>query len=129
MKPEIAKIWVDALRSGKYDQGISVLRDKDNKFCCLGVLCELAVKEGIIDTPVLMDDNREYYIYEKHSYGVLPNNVQEWAGMKNSNGRYTDTFDSNGNYVQILALYIHNDRDKMNFNQIADIIEQNMEKL
>ena len=44
--------WVRALRSGKYKQGTGELRvnadaRKDEKFCCLGVLCEIAkVKRG-----------------------------------------------------------------------------------
>ena len=33
--------WVDALRSGKYPQGKSKLRSTDDKFCCLGVGCDV----------------------------------------------------------------------------------------
>lgn len=40
---EVKQLWVDALRSGKYVQGRDFL-NKDNKFCCLGVLCDI-VKE------------------------------------------------------------------------------------
>lgn len=126
MKPEIAKIWTEALRSGKYEQCTSVLRSTDNKFCCLGVLCELAVKEGVIEAPVLLET---YYIYDANSYGILPIKVQEWAGMKNTNGWYDVKKDSKGNIIETTALYKHNDVDRMNFNQIADIIEANVEKL
>lgn len=43
MDPEIKKLWVEALRSGEYEQGRDMLKDPaDNKFCCLGVLCELS---------------------------------------------------------------------------------------
>jgi hypothetical protein len=41
MNKEIAKQWVEALRSGKYEQGKHQLRSLDNKFCCLGVLCDI----------------------------------------------------------------------------------------
>lgn len=34
------KKWVEALRSGKYEQGKGQLR-QDNKFCCLGVACDI----------------------------------------------------------------------------------------
>jgi hypothetical protein len=37
---EIKKAWVEALRSGKYEQGKHSLK-KDNCYCCLGVLCEI----------------------------------------------------------------------------------------
>ena len=40
MTPEFKAKWVAALRSGKYQQGINVLR-KGDKFCCLGVACDL----------------------------------------------------------------------------------------
>lgn len=47
MKPEIKKRWIEALRSGKYNQGRGYLC-KDDSFCCLGVLCELAMEDGVI---------------------------------------------------------------------------------
>ena len=40
MKQKIKALWVAALRSGDYEQGIGQLRN-ENKFCCLGVLCDL----------------------------------------------------------------------------------------
>lgn len=45
---EAIRKWVDMLRSGEFKQGENALRTTDNKFCCLGVLCELAAREGII---------------------------------------------------------------------------------
>jgi hypothetical protein len=38
---DLAKRWVEALRSGKYKQGRGVLRTSDNAFCCLGVLADV----------------------------------------------------------------------------------------
>lgn len=40
MSPELKTRWLEALRSGEYKQGRAYLR-KDDKFCCLGVLCDL----------------------------------------------------------------------------------------
>lgn len=37
--------WVAALRSGNYQQGQRVLRDENNGYCCLGVLCDLVKDE------------------------------------------------------------------------------------
>lgn len=45
MEPELKGKWVEALRSGKYEQGQGSLRSADNRFCCLGVLCDLIVQE------------------------------------------------------------------------------------
>lgn len=43
MKSELKKTWIEALRSGKYEQGTHNLK-RNGKYCCLGVLCEIAGK-------------------------------------------------------------------------------------
>lgn len=45
MKKEWADKWVKALRSGEFKQGIGGLKDKNNNYCCLGVLCAIAFPE------------------------------------------------------------------------------------
>jgi len=37
--------WIDALRSGDYEQGVGTL-NRDGKFCCIGVLCDLIDPDG-----------------------------------------------------------------------------------
>ena len=39
--PLIEKVWIPALRSGDYKQGKGRLRDSKDRFCCLGVACDL----------------------------------------------------------------------------------------
>ena len=50
MNPEIKTRWVEALRSGKYIQGSNALRyltaDKEEHWCCLGVLCDLVAPKA-----------------------------------------------------------------------------------
>jgi hypothetical protein len=41
LNPELKKKWIDALRSGKYNQGRTYLA-KNNNYCCLGVLADLS---------------------------------------------------------------------------------------
>ena len=41
MNKEAKEMWIDALRSGKYKQGKSFLKNYDNTYCCLGVLVEV----------------------------------------------------------------------------------------
>ena len=45
MEPKAKAAWLMALRSGAYKQGQGYLRSKSNKFCCLGVLCDLGAKK------------------------------------------------------------------------------------
>lgn len=41
MEAAIKSRWVEALRSGRYQQGRGSLRPSENTYCCLGVLCDL----------------------------------------------------------------------------------------
>lgn len=45
MTPEFKKLWVEALRSGKYQQTKNVLRN-DKGFCCVGVALDLVDSKG-----------------------------------------------------------------------------------
>lgn len=44
---ERVRLLVDALRSGEYKQGSGALRPEDDKYCCIGVGCDVARKNGI----------------------------------------------------------------------------------
>jgi hypothetical protein len=45
---EIKEKLVTELRSGKYEQGSGCLRDRNGRFCCLGVLCDIVDKNNWI---------------------------------------------------------------------------------
>lgn len=124
MKQEIAKIWIEALRSGDYTQGRRHLK-RAGRHCCLGVLCELAVQAKVIDG---LDRG-----------GILPAEVREWAGMYQSDGTprdftyHTDdagkTHYKNG-FGAVGADHLASWNDKgATFAEIADAIEQNVERL
>ena len=119
MDTEIKTKWLDALRSGKYRQGANYLRtrgaDRDN-YCCLGVLCELAVAEGVIEPPVIEPTGEYYYAGDSAAY--LPAEVRRWADLPDSMGHFL----SDGNLP-------HNSLTEMNdseypFTEIADVIEE-----
>lgn len=51
MDSEIKARWIAALRSGEFAQGAGWLRtdgDDESRYCCLGVLCEMATQDGTI---------------------------------------------------------------------------------
>jgi hypothetical protein len=66
MDADLKAKWVEALRSGEYEQGSLYLR-KEGKHCCLGVLCELAdieISEGgvmVAAQPYKTDDYEPIY--------------------------------------------------------------------
>ena len=45
MDKKIANMWIKALESGDYKQGKCALRNDNDCFCCLGVLCDLYDKD------------------------------------------------------------------------------------
>lgn len=81
MDQRVKTLWVTALRSGEYEQGRHTLR-KGDQFCCLGVLCDLAVKEGVIPAPVagLSVDDRQVWTYGEADT-LLPHEVVAWAQL------------------------------------------------
>lgn len=119
------KLWVNALRSGEYKQCKRVLSNK-TEYCCLGVLCEVAIKNGLEVKKVIGDHEIEY----DEEHGSLPQSVAEWAGLKSRTGglkkdaEYCETIGRNMDSLANL-----NDYGNRNFEQIADIIEENNLKL
>lgn len=105
MNKEVKEKWLTALRSGEYKQGKQrlVVTNSDNqKYCCLGVLCDLYNKETGNKT---WGNNLD-----------LPDEVVKWSGVKDSNPHITM-----GTESVTIAWYNDNSGD---FLQIADIIEK-----
>jgi hypothetical protein len=105
--PKVIKQWVAALRSGKYKKGTGQLAvPVDKKYCCLGVLCELAIKAKVVNT---------YAAGE----GGLPFPVQEWAGLRTSDpiikGHELSVWNDGYEYKKV---------PRKSFKQIANLIEK-----
>lgn len=119
MNNEIRDMWVAALRSGKYKQGDGWLR-MDDEFCCLGVLCDLAVQHGIVEvTPYSVSRGTEpvhAYRYDDR-VSTLPRSVVEWSGLPGDCGPLS--WEVDGKVVDLISL---NDNG-VPFTVIADEIE------
>ena len=117
---EHRRAWVEALRSGDYEQTSGTLKAEHyergtvNKIvahCCLGVACDLTVKDGVGE----WDDDHCFNVPgERRHYGGLPEAVMEYYGIKSE----PQVSMPNGGTLTYL-----NDRG-MTFDQIADIIER-----
>lgn len=125
MKPEIKERWLTALRSGEYRQGTGQLRsekDGDLFHCCLGVLCDLFVKEK--NDPNIgwkideVFDNITFTNGHDSEPATLPSSVKEWAEINEDN----PLIDVNGMQDSIAA---YND-DGGTFEEIAAIIEKQL---
>lgn len=116
MKKRIADKLVEALRSGKYEQGKGQLK-KDNKFCCLGVLCDISKKSE-------WDYNSASKATEyDDEEGLPPDNVIKWAGLNSRNGMLSSLD------ISLVALNDGNITPPLTFDEIADIIQINYKEL
>lgn len=83
MNKEVAEMWADALEAGEYQQGKSCLKDGD-RFCCLGVLCDLHKRRT---NSGRWSHNGSQEVYRVGVCGdeddiLLPHSVSEWAGVR-----------------------------------------------
>ena len=92
MDPEQRRVWVEALRSGKYEQTGGQLFNGENAYCCLGVKCMLdgnlidAQDFGrYVDKTIQVAEinwNSAYINIE-----VIPHDVQDALAGYNDNGK------------------------------------------
>lgn len=103
--------WVNALRSGKYTQGIGALHTQDNTYCCLGVVCNL------YNIPKVLNS---FGIYEY----TFPNGKKQ-IGVPD--GQWFEEIFGFGydHYFEKAEILVDmNDERGMTFAQIADVIEK-----
>jgi len=106
--------WITALKSGEYQQGRGALRTLEDKFCCLGVLCDLYGKEKGVNWE--LRKNKIKYIFLDES-GTLPTIVKQETCIKD------------GKMSIVITLNDGNNGDgepPKSFNEIADWIEENL---
>lgn len=124
----LVKKWIKALRSGKYKQGnvylASIDKDKEvTRYCVLGVLCDVAVKEGLLKAPKRvhkLGNNEDKLFFEGYDQS-LPPKLRKLVGLRTSYGVYhTNMFDYLVGHSESLTGM--NDSGKK-FTTLAKIIE------
>ena len=108
MNQEYKTKWLEALRSGEYKQGMAYLC-RDNKFCCLGVLYDIATK----NEP------------EKYQWNGNVPNIDPMGGVCLPPTFAEEINIGLGGYIKELdrSLWYMNDHGDT-FMEIADIIEK-----
>lgn len=102
MNPEIKTKWIEALRSGKYQQTHGVLRRGD-RYCCLGVLCSLN-DDG--EWTECSGEVYEFEINSKTNCSILPDPVASEAKLSlDAQGKVATLNDSGKSFLEI-ANYI-----------------------
>jgi hypothetical protein len=115
VKKDMAMKWVEALRSGKYSQGTGALNN-GNKYCCLGVLCEISGIDEFEDGGYLGElFNLPLAVVSECGMCSRLGEPSDGDGVLTKDARYTTLMSANDNGVS--------------FSEIADWIEINYEKL
>jgi hypothetical protein len=134
MNPEVKQKWIDALRSGDYEQGSEKLRGV-NGYCCLGVLCDIYAREH--DTQwefrgydELSDETNphpmDYWYFDEQSE-FLPKSVMDWAGLKVPNPSVRIDVEDNDEDNWYFQDEIANVNDSgYTFMDLSKIIEQQL---
>lgn len=120
MNERVKKLWLKELRSGEWKQGQGALMNDADEACCLGVLCDIAIREGVVKPwklNVTSFWNKRQWEVDK-AFETLPPKVQHWAGLTSDNP-VIDTGTMNENLAAI------NDGGA-SFKRIADLIEKNL---
>lgn len=139
MNETVKTAWCARLRSGTVKQGKGALRVGD-AFCCLGVLCELAVEAGVVPPPAHVAGTTWLYgVDDDANDMVLPGAVADWAGLNDTNpcvgnwklADYNDGVEDDDREYKHSPDYDPNDDDDYDlrshtFAEIADLIEKNL---
>jgi hypothetical protein len=144
LKPAVKALWLNGLRSGEFEQCRGKLSDGTG-YCCLGVLSELASREGVCEKEV----SEETFMVRNGSHAVpmtettvrydgdinyLPYEVTRWAfedadeylmPIEHYIKENPSVLASNGDMATKTTLSQLNDQG-FTFEQIADIIEEQM---
>lgn len=113
-----AKKWVEALRSGEYDQGKRKL-SQNGLYCCLGVACDVYQKEvGDLEVTSFTTINDSIALRFDEEANYLPYKVLEWLGLDHPGGEWK----GKGKENLYPSLTDENDRGA-SFEKIASIIE------
>jgi hypothetical protein len=117
MQAELKQKWIEALRSGKYEQGRGQLRDASNRYCCLGVLADVCGVEWAQNTQRKYYPKGEVHIFYINSE---PDNPDSYSDRTLSPKFQDQVGLDGGQHHCLLAM---NDNLRRTFNDIADYIE------
>lgn len=117
MNPEVKAKWLAALRDPEARQTDGALKTDEGN-CCLGVLSDVAVADGIISPPV-RGEMTEEWSYEGHA-AFPPKAVIEWAGLPEQNPVVVGETDFGPRRDGLSAF---NDEYGYDFAAIANLIE------
>ena len=125
MIPENIQKWIEALRSGEYNQATGSLRGPTG-YCCLGVGCDISRVGSWGEETNDYSGTIHYITNGKYFYdSSLPDAVRDWFGLNDNIGTNPMFDDRRAEYGESYNLTVINDIERASFDEIADYIEEN----
>ncbi len=122
LKPEFKVRWVEALRSGKYDQGRTCLKSKYGAYCCIGVAAEIS---GCDLEAYHNPEHLAALDYSSDLNGIVTRmGGDSYPPSSISNEWLLEPVQYNQDPLPVLAFM--NDHEGKDFNHIAKWIEENL---
>jgi hypothetical protein len=109
MDKKLKAAWVKALRSGKYKQGRVRLKNEDDTYCCLGVLC--AIHPDVEEESLNSDEGPLFVWNMQMLRNSLGGPFLYHVGLRD---------------IDQVALVKLNDIEEKDFLEIAQYIEENL---
>lgn len=108
--------WIEALESDKYQQGVGCLRNAD-KFCCLGVLCDISGDGKWRNKEGLSSYHFELFEmgYELH-FSRLPVPLMARVGITSDQERRLMQYNDRGVSFRSIAGWLRSMRDEIQRN-------------
>lgn len=115
---ELEAKWIEALTSGQYAQGegklhIMAMDDEPDKYCCLGVLCDVYDPSGWKK----IDSTTAYAYVSKMNKEYPPSFIVDEAGLRQTTDRETSEMSN-----PVTNLTMLNDTYHLTFAEIAAVV-------
>lgn len=104
MDQQVKTQWLQALRSGEYEQTKHRLHTYEG-FCCLGVLCDFAI-DGEWDSWNTDDKGRVTSYHKGGNIALLPNHFLEYVGMTHEHQEHLTRMNDDGKTFEQIARWI-----------------------
>jgi len=118
MNPRVKALYITALRSGEYEAGEYYLK-ANGEHSALGVLCSVAVMDGVVEWIPSHDEDGSYYVGKELNNILLPAEVLAWAELK------SPQFELPSMTAKHYRSITMEEEDKT-FKEIADIVEEEL---
>ena len=110
MKSNVLTRWIAALRSDDYEQIRDHLSNGPDKFCALGVLCEL-YRQDHASLSCWTQNSWTFFDGRDYHTNTPPIKVRTWADLSDDD---------------IVTVQRWNDIEEFSFQQIADLLSLNL---